>query len=132
MIDTNWSFTSFGTPTKMPVSIVPGLITFTRMCRSFRSTVQVRAKRADGRLARVIDAEAREAFRAGDRAGHDDRAAVPYQRQCLLDREQRAPDVDVESVVEICLRDGTERNVEFAETGAGVQNVDMTLLRLDR
>jgi hypothetical protein len=43
------------------------------------------------------------------------------QRQRLLTREQRAPDVDVESVVKIRLRNQAKGNIEFAVTGAGVK-----------
>ena len=43
MSATNASMASFGTPSRMGVSMVPGLRTFTRMFRAFRSTVQVRA-----------------------------------------------------------------------------------------
>jgi hypothetical protein len=77
-------------------------------------------ERADGRLARVVNAQAREALRAGDGAGHDDRATVPHQRQGLLNREQRAP--DVECVVEIRLGNRAKRNIEVAVAGAGVEN----------
>ena len=40
---TNTSFASLGKPSKIAVSMVPGLSTFTRILRAFRSTVQVRA-----------------------------------------------------------------------------------------
>src|SRR5262249_30426298 len=43
IMTTNVSFASLGRPSKIPVSMVPGLSTFTRILRAFRSTVHVRA-----------------------------------------------------------------------------------------
>ena len=46
MRETNQSTACLGRPSRMGVSMVPGLITLTRIFRALRSTVQVRAKSA--------------------------------------------------------------------------------------
>src|SRR3546814_8615243 len=53
------------------------------------------------RLARAVGSEARSARRAGARSGQDDRTAFAYQRQRLLDREDRPLHIDVEGLVDV-------------------------------
>src|SRR5208282_2202766 len=72
--------------------------------------------------------KASEAFHAGDGAVHDDGSAVRHQRQRFLHCEQRAFDVDVDDLVEACLGNGSNGNVEFADAGAGEENIDPALL----
>src|SRR5205807_165407 len=87
-------------------------------------------ERADGGLARAVDAEGREAHRAGDRAVHDDRPAVIEERQGLLDGEEGPPDVHAEGLVELLLRHLADGR-ELAGPRAGEEDVDPAFLLPD-
>jgi hypothetical protein len=111
----------------MGVSMVPGLRTFTRIPRSLSSSSQVRA---DSGFACAVDAEFGDSLDAGDRSVEEDGAVVVEQRQGLLDGEEGAANVKIESLVEVLLSDVFELE-EFAAAGAGEEDVDLAFLALD-
>jgi hypothetical protein len=65
----------------------------------------IAGKRAERRLGGAIDAEGRVSLDGNQRGVQDNRAAGGHQRQCSLNRKERALDVDVELLVEVFLID---------------------------
>src|SRR6202171_6285623 len=83
-------------------------------------------QRADCSLTRGVDAEGGSTLNTRDGAVENDRAAILQERQCLLQRKQRSPYIDVEQLVEMLFGDGPERN-KFANAGVGENNIDSLL-----
>src|ERR1700728_2411383 len=86
---------------------------------------------AQRQLARGIHPETRETLRRSIGPGHDDRRAIAEQRQCLLNREQRAAHIQIEGRIEVLLGDLTQRQW-LALAGTREQDVDLALLALHR
>ena len=57
--------------------------------------------------------------------------AATRKRRRFLSREQRAPDVDVEGVIEIRLGDGAERHIEVFDACVCIENIDTRLFSPD-
>src|SRR3546814_8049794 len=81
------------------------------------------------RFAGAVDAERRRARGAGARSGQDDRAALAHQRQCLLNREDRALHVGVEGVVDLLDGDLAQRE-HASRAGIGEDDVEGSALSL--
>ena len=90
------------------VSMKPGLTAFTRMRRSFKSVVQVRANERTAAFVALYTLFAGNPFAGDDGRIQDDRGAIRQQRQRLLHREQEAFHIDVEDRVIVLLSDLAE------------------------
>jgi hypothetical protein len=106
----NWAFSSAFAPIpfKPGVSIGPGLTALTRILRSLRSRVHVRA---EGGFCGAIDAKRGVSFYGVDGGVENDGAAVGEKRKVLLDGEKKAFDVGVEGPVVARFGDGAKRAI---------------------
>src|SRR3984957_141566 len=87
----------------------------------------IAGKRAYRRFGGTIDAEGRVSLNGNQRGVQDNRAARGHERQCALNREERALDVDVELLVEVLLADLSQRS-ELTGAGIGEEDVEFALL----
>src|SRR5215213_682123 len=118
-------------PSKIGVSIGPGLMALTRILRCFRSTVQVRAKERTAALVALYTKPA-NSLGCGHRGIQIDgttatTAAILKQRKRLLHGEQKSFDVDAECFVEVGFGDFPQWR-QFPNAGVGEQNVDAAVL----
>jgi hypothetical protein len=90
----------------------------------------IAGKRAERRFGATIDAEGRVPLNGNQRGVQDNRAARGHERQCALNREECALDVDVELLVEVFLRNLAQRT-ELADAGVGEEDVESALLLAD-
>ena len=90
----------------------------------------IAGKRAERCFGGTIDAEGRVSLNGNQRGVQDNRAARGHQRQCALNREECALDVDVELLVEVFLLNLSQRS-ELANAGVGKEDVEFALLLAD-
>jgi hypothetical protein len=90
----------------------------------------IAGKRAYRRFGGTIDAKGRASLNGNQRGVQDNRAARGHQRQCALNREERALDVDIELLVEVFLLNLSQRS-ELTDAGIGEEDVEFALLLAD-
>ena len=90
----------------------------------------IAGKRAERRFGGTVDAEGRVSLNGNQRGVQDNRAARGHERQCALNREERALDVDIELLVEMFLLNLSQRS-ELTDAGIGEEDVEFALLLAD-
>src|SRR5579863_2659499 len=124
-----WS--SFGAkPARPGVSIGPGLTTLMRILRSFKSSVQHRAKEPYCRFGGGVNTEGRHSRGARCGGRHDNRPAIRHQGQSLLNREQRTFHIGVEGLIEVLFGNSTDWS-KAAAAGVGVDDIEPPFFAFD-
>jgi hypothetical protein len=109
------------------VSMEPGLMAFTRMRRSFKSVVQVRANERTAGFRGAINTIRGQPFAADDGRIQYDRGAIRQQRKRLLYCEEETFHVDVEVRVIELLSYFAERGI-LCHAGIGEHDIELALL----